>query len=106
MEYLTQANAVHAAILSNFLYGALLLARSPGRFDIGAASTLWVTATGAVGHLCYATMLPAGDEPDGIPAPWLMLDIVLVFGCLFVTVLALPDIAHLLADSAGGLIGM
>ncbi len=106
MPYFTQADMIHAAILSNFLYGLLLLARAPARFDTRTLSALWVTVTGAVGHFCYASTMPAYETPDAPSALLLMLDIVLVFASLWVATLTLPWIAHLLADWAGGLIGI
>jgi hypothetical protein len=106
VPYVTQTDMFHAAILSNFLYGLLLLARAPGRFDTRTLSALWVTATGAIGHFCYASMMPEQEAPDAPSALLLMLDIVLVFTSLWVATLTFPWIAHLLADWAGGLMGI
>jgi hypothetical protein len=97
---------IHAAILSNFLYGLLLLARAPARFDTPALAALCVAATGAVGHFCHASMMPSDETSDAPSFLLLMLDIVLVFASLWVTTLTLPWVAHLLSDWAGGLIGI
>ncbi len=106
MPCLTQADIIHTAILSNFLYGLLLLARAPARFELRTWSAVCVTATGAIGHLCYASMMPEHESRDTPSAFLLMLDIVLVFASLWVTTLTFPWIAHVFADWAEGLIGI
>lgn len=104
MLTLTQTEFIHAAILSNFLYGALLLARAPDRMVPDGLSTLWIAATGAVGHLIHASMLP-DEHLDGKSSLWLAFDIVLVFANLLLILLTLPRFVHLVMDATGTFLG-